>query len=88
MIIFECDTEMQECPRVEHMQMQLTGPSKRLVSVLLSVSVTKLVSDAPYNIPLKPVATGYMTPNKDMLVYNESQSCYPLPSKNSIARVN
>ena len=59
MIIYECDTEMQECPSAEHMQMQLAGPSQRLVHVLLSVSVTKLVSDALDNILSKPAATGY-----------------------------
>ena len=50
MIISECDTEMPECPDAEHMQMQLAGPSQRLVPVVLSVSVTKLVNDAPDNI--------------------------------------
>ena len=45
MIISECDTEMQECPSAEYMQLQLAGPSKRLVHVVLSISVTKLVSD-------------------------------------------
>ena len=59
MIISECDIEMQEYPSTEHMQMQLAGPSKRLVSVVFSVSVTKLVSDAPNNILSKLVATGY-----------------------------
>ena len=39
--------------------MQLAGPSQRLVPVVLSVSVTKLVSDAPNNILSKPAATGY-----------------------------
>ena len=44
---------------MEHMQVQLARPSQRLVPVLLSVSVTKLVSDAPDNILSKPTATGY-----------------------------
>ena len=39
MIIYECDTEMQECPNTENMQMQLAGPSQRLVPVVLSVFV-------------------------------------------------
>lgn len=60
MVVFECNKEdVLESPKAEPMQIPLMEPSRRLVCMLLSVSI-KLVSGAPNNILFELVVMGYI----------------------------
>ena len=51
--------DLLDTPKLERMQIELAESSKRLVHVLVSVYVTKLVKDAHDNVLSKPTAMGY-----------------------------
>ena len=60
MVIFECDKDdLLDSPKHKPMQIQLVGPSKRSVLMLLRVSVTKLVKCALDNTLFELAPTGY-----------------------------